>query len=59
MIRFDPYHQQPDVRNLSLEDILSVRDIVKEALEKNFVTHILHNVIVSLNDQARLLEDFQ
>jgi hypothetical protein len=59
MLRFDPHHHQPDVRNLPLDDILFLRDIVTKALEKNLGTNMVLNVIVSLNDQPTLLEVFQ
>jgi hypothetical protein len=59
MVRFDPHHHQPDVRNLQLDDILFLRDIVTKVVEKNLGTNMVLNVIVSLNGQATFLEVFQ
>jgi hypothetical protein len=59
MVRFDTCYHQPDVRNLPLDDISSVREIVTKALEKNLGTNMVLNVILSLNGQVTLLEVIQ
>jgi hypothetical protein len=63
MIRFDCHHHQPEGQEFyTWLHFVSQRyhDLsLTEAPGKNFVLHMILNVIASLKDQATLLEHFQ